>query len=322
MSSDTQEQIYDDLKLGCHAYHDGFSTSYGYVPSEAAGMVFCALFGLSIVAHVIQFSWKRTWWCSVFAIGCAVEILGWAGRTWSAVCPYNGTAFMIQISTLIIEPPKTAPVFFTAGNYVLLGRFILIFGQETSFLSPKLYLWIFCTCDVISLVIQAAGGGMASSASGGEGDTAPGTNTMVAGIVFQLISTSVFVYCAFDFLRRATRMGLLKMTEMGPITYMIGAMVVSVVVIYIRSIYRVVELAEGWDGYLITHEVYFVVLDGAMMVIAVAVFNFAHPGWLMPSNETFSLPKFQSHEMEAQRLNSSESTEYLGSQGRHHDSCQ
>jgi hypothetical protein len=208
-------------------------------------------------------------------------------------------------------------VFFTAGIYVLLGRFIQIFGQETSSLSPKLYLWIFCTCDVISLVIQAAGGGMASSASGGEGDTAPGTNIMVAGIVFQLVSISVFVYCSFDFLRRATRMGLLKVNEMGPITYMIGAMVVSVVVIYIRSIYRVVELAEGWDGYLITHEVYFVVLDGVMMVIAVAVFNFAHPGWLIPADKNFSLPKFQSHEMEPQRLKSSESTEYLGSQGRH-----
>lgn len=31
-----------------------------------------------------------------------VEVLGWAGRTWNSDCPYNSTAFMIQISTLII----------------------------------------------------------------------------------------------------------------------------------------------------------------------------------------------------------------------------
>lgn len=135
---------------------------------------------------------------------------------------------------------------------------------------------------------------------------------MVAGIVFQLISISIFVYCAFDFLRRATRMGLLKLGNVDSITYMIGAMVLSVVVIYIRSIYRVVELAQGWDGYLITHESYFIGLDGIMMIIAVGVFNIFHPGWLLPSDDAFSLPKFQSHEMEGQRLKSGESTEYQG----------
>lgn len=31
-----------------------------------------------------------------------VEIVGWAGRAWSSQCPYNSTAFLMQISTLII----------------------------------------------------------------------------------------------------------------------------------------------------------------------------------------------------------------------------
>jgi hypothetical protein len=31
-----------------------------------------------------------------------VEVIGWAGRTWSSKCPYNSTAFLMQISTLII----------------------------------------------------------------------------------------------------------------------------------------------------------------------------------------------------------------------------
>ena len=207
-----------------------------------------------------------------------------------------------------------APVFYTAGIYILLGRLIKIFGPESSILSPKLYLWIFCTCDVVSLVIQAAGGGMASSASNGVGDTAPGTNTMVAGIVFQLVSISVFVYFAFDFLRRTSRAGLLRMGKMDSINYIILAMIISIVFIYIRSIYRVIELAQGWSGYVMTHEVFFIILDGVMMVIAVGIFNVFHPGWLLPSESDFTLPKHQSvsHEMEAQRLRSDDSTEYRG----------
>lgn len=61
-------QTDDDLYIGCKAYN-GTDTSYGYVPSSAAGVAFCVLFGLSMLAHIVQFCWKRTWWCSVFALG-------------------------------------------------------------------------------------------------------------------------------------------------------------------------------------------------------------------------------------------------------------
>lgn len=50
--------------------------------------------------------------------------------------------------TLILLLP--APTFFTAGVYVILGRQIQILGRRVSPLSPALYLWIFCTIDVIS----------------------------------------------------------------------------------------------------------------------------------------------------------------------------
>ncbi|KAE8150140.1 RTA1 like protein-domain-containing protein [Aspergillus avenaceus] len=268
------------LQRECHPLVDGLGTAYGYKPSLAAGIVYLVLFGLSMIVHTIQFTWKRTWWCAVFSIGCLTEVLGWAGRTWSAECPYNMNAFLMQISTLII-----APTFFTAGIYVLLGRFIQILGRESSILSPKMYLWIFCTCDVISLVVQAVGGGMASIETGKEdGDTAPGTHIMVAGIVFQMFSITVFVVCAADFVRRVIRHRLLQSTS-GSIYPLFGAMVFSVICIYVRSIYRTIELSQGWDGYLITREKYFIALDGAMMVAAVAVFNIFHPGWLMPTSK-------------------------------------
>lgn len=177
-----------------------------------------------------------------------------------------------------------APTFFTAGIYVILGRFIQILGRESSILRPSLYLWIFCTCDVISLVVQAIGGGMASGEAGKiGGDTAPGTHIMVAGIVFQLFSITIFVICAADFVRRCIRLRLFQNLT-GSAVPLFGAMILSVVCIYIRSIYRTIELSQGWSGYLITHESYFIALDGAMMIVAVAVFNFLHPGWLLPTS--------------------------------------
>ncbi|KAK9242000.1 putative RTA1 domain protein [Lipomyces tetrasporus] len=235
----------NDLASGCHAIIEGVETSYGYKPSLVAGIIFSALFGLSMLVHTAQLCWKRTWWCSVFSIGCLVELIGWAARTWSAECPYSSAPFLMQISTLII-----APTFYTAGIYVLLGRFIQILGPESSILKPKLYLWIFCTCDLVSLIVQAVGGGLASSESDKVGgDTAPGTKIMVAGIIFQLVSITIFVFCAADFVRRAIRLRLLQSLT-GSAMPLIVATVFSVVCIYVRSIYRTIELLQGWSGLL------------------------------------------------------------------------
>src|SRR5436190_5902062 len=99
---------------------------------------------------------------------------------------------------------EIAPAFFAWGIYVILKRFIDIIGAEYSVISSTIYLWIFCACDIISLVTQAVGGGIASSASNKvNGDTRPGTYTMVAGICFQLASMSVFVFFFTMFLWRA-----------------------------------------------------------------------------------------------------------------------
>ncbi|CAK9438305.1 uncharacterized protein LODBEIA_P25290 [Lodderomyces beijingensis] len=58
------------------------------------------------------------------------------------------------------------------------------------------------------------------------------------------------------------------------------AMTIAVVVVYIRCVYRVVELAMGFSGYLYEHEVYVLVLDAAMIAICGIVFLPFHPIWV------------------------------------------
>ena len=45
----------------------------------------------------------------------------------------------------------------------------------------------------------------------------------------------------------------------------------------VRNFYRAIELGQGWAGYLITHEVYFCVLDDGLMALATLTMNFFHP---------------------------------------------
>jgi len=269
---------------GCAPWDPEQGNLYGYRPHLAPGVAFITLFSISMILHVVQAWWKRRWWCMLFAVGALTEVIGWAGRTWSWHCPSNLNAFLMQITTLIL-----APTFFTAGIYVILGRLIHVFGPHTSPISAKMYLWIFCSCDILSLVIQAVGGGMASTAVAANPPrkSKTGTDIMVGGIVFQMASISVFVCFFLEFLRRVRHD---RRNALGrKIWCLVFASAFSCFMIYVRSVYRTVELLQGWSGYLITHENFFIALDASLMLGAVAVFNIIHPGWFLPSQKQMVL---------------------------------
>ena len=76
---------------------------------------------------------------------------------------------------------------------------VVIHGRQYSWLKPLHYSYIFITCDVVSLVIQAVGGGMTAIAAQEYNDVDPGTYTMIAGIAFQVFSMSVFYYVGLSF---------------------------------------------------------------------------------------------------------------------------
>lgn len=177
---------------------------------------------------------------------------------------------------------STAPCFFTAGCYVVLGRLIPILGPESSPLSPKRYLLIFSTCDLLSIIVQAIGGGHASAQDNKvNGNTKPGTDIMIGGIVFQMASITVFGALFSYILFRARNVRLSKGLRLT-----IAATALAVVLIYIRSIYRTMELLQGWKGFLITHERYFIAFDGSMMAAAVIVFNIINPAWFLVAPES------------------------------------
>ncbi|KAL9027245.1 MAG: hypothetical protein Q9196_004209 [Gyalolechia fulgens] len=276
----------------CSSFDPADPPNYGYTPSLAAGIVFVILFGTVTAAHLAQAVTSRRWWLLVFVLGGIGELLGWIARTWASRCVYSDMAFKIQISTLIFSP-----AFFAAGIYVVLGYLIRIFGPHTSPLTAKQYLWIFCTIDFFSLLVQAVGGGMASAAgSEPDGNVQPGTDTMIAGIVFQLAANVVFAALAASVVAKTYRKGKgvlnvdglsISQSERPATTtkrlrVVAGATAIATLALIARGVYRSIELIQGWRGYLITTERYFIGLDGALMVIAVAVFVVANPSRLLP----------------------------------------
>lgn len=56
------------------------------------------------------------------------------------------------------------------------------------------------------------------------------------------------------------------------------AFVVATALIYLRTCFRLAEVAQGVTSYLFTHEVFFAVLEFAPVAAAVLLFNAWHPG--------------------------------------------
>ncbi|KAH9057048.1 RTA1-domain-containing protein [Lactarius deliciosus] len=254
---------------------------YGYVPTEWVCITFLSIFGISTFFHTVQAFYSRLWWLIPSAIFCGfLELTGWSGRLWSSQNPFLDKPYIMQAVTLIIAPTPLV-----AANFVLLGRIIRRLGPQYSRLTPRRYTIIFVSCDIISLVVQAIGGSVASGTQTSASQVNLGSNIALGGTVFQLVAIAVYCSCAAEFLTRYAydrpirSAGEANRGVMGrPLKRMLYAMSIMTAFIVVRTIYRVIEFVDGWNGKVNTTQWYFVVFDGIMISLAMLTLNAFHPG--------------------------------------------
>lgn len=96
------------------------------------------------------------------------------------------------------------PAFFSASIYVCLARIVKVHGESISRIRPNTYTIIFVSCDVLSLILQAAGGALTSIADTKSlSDT--GVNIMIAGLAFQVFSLALFMSLSLEYAFRVHR---------------------------------------------------------------------------------------------------------------------
>ena len=140
------------------------------------------------------------------------------------------------------------------------------------------------TCDFLSLLLQAVGGALAAT----QDDTNPsdtGVNIMIAGLAFQVVSLTIFIALSLEFAWRARKaresdlnfefFNLRKRTMFRVLPY---AIAMATITIYVRCVFRVAELQDGFGGELANNEGMFMAFEGPMIIIAVVVLTICHPG--------------------------------------------
>jgi RTA1 like protein len=178
------------------------------------------------------------------------------------------------------------PTFISASIYLTLARIIPTYSSTLSRFQPRTYTILFIALDVIALLLQAVGGAIASITND-ENTGKLGINIMLAGVSWQVSSMGIFSMLCAEFIWRLMRAseeslsrvaGFVELRHTLRFRIFLWGLGLATLTIFVRSVFRCVELREGFRGKLANQEVTFMILGGAMIVIAVAMLTICHPG--------------------------------------------
>ncbi|KAI3286475.1 hypothetical protein DTO002I6_8146 [Penicillium roqueforti] len=254
---------------------------YRYTPSLVAAIIFIVLFVLTTTFHLYQVVRTRSWYFIIFVVGGAFQIIGYICRALSHNDKENIPIYSVGTIMILLAPPLYA-----ASIYMTLGRLITHLDAEQLSVVPVKWLTaIFVTGDVIAFLMQAAGGGI--MASGTLSSMTTGEHITIGGLAVQLVFFSVFIIAATIFHYRIRKTptekssknisSLSRVPQITTWEVALTGLYVASILILIRSIFRLIEYAQGNSGYLISHEAFLYVFDSTLMFVTMVVMSIFHP---------------------------------------------
>ncbi|KAF4989262.1 hypothetical protein FGRMN_9228 [Fusarium graminum] len=299
-------------------YEDAVWAFYRFIPSKEANIVFVVLFAITTLLHVFQLWRTQTWYLIPLVIGGVCEVIGYIGRVLNTNqepgCWTMGPYIMQSVLILI------APALFAASIYMILGRIILLTeGEHHSLIRRKWLTKVFVFGDVASFLLQSSGGGLMAVADMSK----MGEKIIVGGLFVQLFFFGCFIIVSAVFHHRMRLSPTHKSLDASVRwqTYL-TTLYVTGILIWARSLFRVVEFIEGNDGHLMRSEVWVFVFDGMLMLLVLAWMNWFHPGeiGLLIRGEdaiTNGLELVKGRRKRLETMESLSSEQHLQDDGRH-----
>ncbi|ORX36045.1 putative integral to membrane protein [Kockovaella imperatae] len=243
-----------------------------YVPSIPLNAVAAALyFTVAIILTFLNYKWRANYMLCL-VIGAYCEGLGLALRLALRNNLHSSGLYIVMYLFVVLSPCA-----FLAGDYILLGRLVQHL-DGTQYLRPfkaRLISRIFIISDVITFLIQAAGGGLSTANKPSVAET--GGHIFLAGIAAQMGSFILFsfIWAMFAFRVRFQDQDLWQRKGWKSLHWALGF---TCICFMIRSVFRTVELSEGYIGYLATHERFFLGLDTLPLFLGISTYVFFWPG--------------------------------------------
>ncbi|CAH0051305.1 unnamed protein product [Clonostachys solani] len=267
-----------------------------YQPNIGGNALFLSIFGSLFLVQLYFGIRHKTWsYLAAMVLGLVTEGVGYIGRLQLHNDPFNFNYFLVYLVCLTI-----GPAFLTAAIYITFARVAYSCDESLLWVRSKTVSIIFMTCDFICLVLQATGGAITST-SGGMTQEAldmrqKGVNVMIGGLSFQVVSLFSFILYAAIYAWRwhsATKFDSYPVRI--PPTHsgirwksVIFGLAIASGTIFVRCVFRVAELKDGFASSLANDEVAFMILEGTMIAIASLCLTIGHPGlcldieWKLP----------------------------------------
>lgn len=258
--------------------------SISYTPDFTLCILGIVFFTLAFLAHLLQVWYYRLWSFSPLTFACLMEVVGYIFRALSSrKDPYRIVYFVVEYFLIV-----TAPVLISASIYVCLTKLITWAEAEgtdissrSRFLRRKFILWTFISIDAVTTIMQVTGAGMIGGSTSKQKDPATGNNVLLAGLAIQTAAFSIFLVLltVVTFAICQNRHLVEKLRSQK--TPFLAVLPIASVLVFVRTIFRLVETSQGVFGYLSSHEGFFAGLEFAPMVVAVWLLAIWHPGrWM------------------------------------------
>ncbi|KAI5124587.1 hypothetical protein M0805_003106 [Coniferiporia weirii] len=255
--------------------------SLKYIPSNTLTGITFGLYVAVGICHVYNI-WKYgAKWMSAMTIGIFTYAAGIACRFGLHTNPQSKGIYIAEYLLVVLSPCA-----FIAAEYVLLGRLARHLKMDRYLLvSPRRVMPAFVGSDVTTFLIQAVGGSVSIAANDIKTNKT-GSNIFLAGLVLQLASfllfTSIylrFIYCVYKREPETWHKDVtLKKPWYQDWRSLVVIMTISCLGIIVRSVFRVVELSQGFTGAIATNEGDFYGFDSLPLFIAVGIYVPSWPG--------------------------------------------
>jgi hypothetical protein len=212
-----------------------------------------------------------------------MEVIGYIFRALSSrEDPYNIIYFVVAYFFIVV-----APVFISASIYVCLTKLISWAQDEgvslnTRLLKRKLILWTFITADTVCTTIQITGAALIGSRESKHKNPKAPNDILLAGLIIQSFFFLAYLGILAVFMHAMCHDPRFS-TTFQKTRLFIGALAVSSLLVFLRTLFRVAETSQGVFGYLSSHEAFFGALEFAPMVLAMAILAVWHPGREIPA---------------------------------------
>ncbi|OAL53739.1 RTA1 like protein, partial [Pyrenochaeta sp. DS3sAY3a] len=249
---------------------------YHYDPSFAAAVTFVVFFTIVTIRHIQLLFKTRTWSFIAFVIGCLFEAVGYVARAMSARQSPDWTLMPYIMQSLLT---LLGPTLYAASIYMVFGRLVrLLDAGSYSIIKTKWLTKFFLLGDVLSFFGQGGGGGILATAKS-ESSQKTGNNVILLGLGIQVVFFAFFMVVTIIFHVRIAKNPTPKSLIIAtPWVRFLWILYLASLLIMIRSVFRMIEYAQGNNGALLQKEIYVYLLDATLMMIVAAAFAMYHPG--------------------------------------------